>query len=268
MPILSCRYVSFPISALLKIIYQVIAGLVLTGIGATAANAETDLTGIWVLLAHDRPGGMFGAPADPELSAQGRAIVNAFQSRYSTEAPERGAYCVNSGMPESMFGIAGYPLDIIQTEDRITLISEFQSEVRRIYMDERPIPMPEDYPVTRNGYAIGHWQTQAGRDVLVVDTALIKAWEVDKWVHSDQVGIEEHISLRSASELVDVLPQAGDLPANELVLENRITVTDPVMYDTPQSVTVWMQRVPDSQLLEYNCVEYNWRNALDDHETN
>ena len=56
-------------------------------------------------------------------------------------------------MPASMFGIAGYPLDIIQTIDRITLISEFQSEVRRVYMDGSP--MPGDYPVTRNGYAIG-----------------------------------------------------------------------------------------------------------------
>jgi hypothetical protein len=96
---------------------------------------------------------MFGAPGNPELSARGRAIINKFQESYSQQAPERGAFCVNSGMPASMFGIAGYPLDIIQTIDRITLISEFQSEVRRVYMDGSP--MPGDYPVTRNGYAIG-----------------------------------------------------------------------------------------------------------------
>jgi len=265
MPVVVRRCYSFVAFLFRVVLFRLITVLALSGTIPAVVLAETDLTGVWVLLAHNRPGGMFGAPADPDLSAQGRAIVNEFQNSYSQQAPERGAFCVNSGMPESMFGIAGYPLDIIQTENCITLISEFQSEVRRVYMDGRPIP--EDYPVTRNGYAIGQWQTQQGRDVLLVETGQVKAWEVDKWVHSDQVSIEERISLRPAAELVDMLPQAADLPADELVLENRITVTDPVMYDTPQSVTVWMQRVSDSQLLEYNCVEYNWRNALEEYET-
>ena len=265
MLVLSFNQISLSDFALRTPPCRLLVALVFCCFGISAVQAETDLTGVWVLLAHNRPGGMFGAPADPELSAQGQAIVNEFQRSYSSEAPERGAFCVNSGMPESMFGIAGYPLDIIQTENRITFISEFQSEVRRVYLDGRS--MPKDYPVTRNGYAIGQWQLEEGRNVLNIETALIKAWEVDKWVHSDQASVEERIMLKPASELVDVLAQAAELPTDERVLENRITVTDPVMYDSPQSVTVWMQRVSDSQLLEYNCVEYNWRNVLEDYKT-
>jgi len=219
-----------------------------------------DLTGVWVLLQHDRPGGLFGAPGDPELSEQGQAIIEAFRNELPANAPERGAFCVNSGMPESMFGIAGYPLDIIQTEERITLISEFQSEVRRVYLDGRAIPA--DQPHTRNGYSVGHWRTEDGRDVLEIDTAKVKAWEVDKWVHSDQVMISEHLSLVPAADLPLGERQKSSVADDELILQNIITVTDPVMYRQPESVTVWMQKVPDSVLLEYNCTEYNWRNVL------
>jgi hypothetical protein len=226
------------------------------------AAIDTDLTGVWVLLQHDRPGGMFGAPADPPLSPQGKNIVDEFMQSLAPDAPERGSFCVNSGMPESMFGIAGYPLDIIQREDRITLISEFQSEVRRVYLDGRP--MPENYPLTRNGYSIGQWSSINGRDVLEITTALVEAWEVDKWVHSDQVSIRENLSLVPASSLDATILQQSNLAPDEMVLQNQITVTDPVMYLEPETVTVWSRRVPDSELLEYNCVEYNWRNALEE----
>ncbi len=223
-------------------------------------QAQPDLSGVWVLLQHDRPGGLFGAPADPVLSARGQEIVDDFRDGLAPDAPERGAFCVNSGMPESMFGIAGYPLDIIQREKRITFISEFQSEVRRVYLDGRA--MPEDYPVTRNGYSVGRWIREDGGDVLEIDTALIKAWEVDKWVHSEAAAVKERISLVNASKLTLGERQAREVEADELVMQNIITVTDPVMYERPQTVTVWMKKVPDSTLLEYNCNEYNWRNAL------
>ena len=60
---------------------------------------------------------------------------------------------------------APFPMEIDQGRDFIILRMEYFDMVRIIYMDGRSHP-GEDYPHTKNGHSIGHWEG----DELVVDT--------------------------------------------------------------------------------------------------
>jgi hypothetical protein len=58
-----------------------------------------------------------------------------------------------------------YPLEFIATPTQITIIHEYMTQLKRVYMDGRP--MPKDPEPSFSGYAVGHWDG----DTLVVDTA-------------------------------------------------------------------------------------------------
>lgn len=229
---------------------------------AIGADVPPNLGGVWTILQHDRPGGIFGSPADPLLTAAGQRFVDEFARSHPVEQAEPGIYCVPTGMPLMMFDVAGYPMEIIQQADRITLITEFQMQIRRIHLDGRA--MPTDYPLTRSGYSIGHWETEAGRDVLVVTTSLIKPWEVNRWPHDGEVVVEERLSLRRPDEIELTARNVTVADLGEVVLEDRITVNDPALYAEPATLTVYYRAVNDSEMLEYDCVENFWRAALDE----
>jgi hypothetical protein len=52
--------------------------------------------------------------------------------------PEPGWYCVPPGLPATMTmtSMVSYPIEIIQTPDRITMIAELVMQLRRIYLDD------------------------------------------------------------------------------------------------------------------------------------
>ena len=228
-----------------------ICGVVFSTSASQAAD-RPDLSGVWGVFYHDHPGGRAGAPAEPTLTKEGAKQVADFKAKYDVEAVEPGAYCVPGGMPTEMFGLGGYPTEIIQKPERITMIIENDMQVRRIYMDGRD--HPDDFPHTRGGHSIGHWEG----DTLVVDTRLISAWPIERWPHSEDTHVVERISLKPLSA-VDVKLRPGLTPADigETVLENIVTTTDP-MYDGPQTVKVYSRRLPDKETLEYDCAEGNW----------
>lgn len=65
---------------------------------------------------------------------------------------------------------APFPMEIDQGRDLIVLRMEYFDMVRVIYMDGRGHP-GEDYPHTKNGHSIGHWEG----DELVVDTTHLES---------------------------------------------------------------------------------------------
>lgn len=242
---------------------SILAGGALVNGGAALAKAHAqshpDLSGVWTVFYHDRPGGRFGAPAEPDLSKQGRKIVDDFAATHDLTKYEPGAYCVPGGMPTVMFGLGGYPIEIIQQPERITILAEIDMQLRRIYMDGRG--HPKGFPHTRGGHSIAHWEGKT----LVVDTALIKAWPTERWPHSDKTHVVEHISLKKTDALKDVKLRRG-LTRKDLgdeVMEDVVTVTDPVMYKGPQTVKVYFRRLPDKEFLEYDCAEGNWWSLIE-----
>jgi hypothetical protein len=71
-------------------------------------------------------------------------------------------------IPQFQTGFAPYAGQIIQTPGRVTIITEFNHMIRRVYLDEK---FPDKIEPSYMGYSIGHWQG----NTLVVETRGLKA---------------------------------------------------------------------------------------------
>jgi len=138
--------------------------------------------------------------------------------------------CLPDGMPAMM--VAMFPMEVLQSPGRVTIIQEAYNQVRRIYLGEKQLPIDDAEPGFW-GHSVGHW---AG-DTLVVDTIGIKENVRFRDVpHSNQLRITERIRLLSAE-----------------YMEDRITVSDPVYLSSPWSWTWEYRRKPGYKLYEYVC---------------
>lgn len=222
---------------------------------AEGSDTRPDLNGVWVAFA-SYPPFVRGGPSP--LSENGEAIVNEFYAKYGDDYVEPGAYCVPPGMPSTMTSIVGYPIEILQSEDRITILAEMEMQVRRIYMDGRKIP--ENYPVTRMGYSVGSWDG----DTLVIDTALLKDSPLRSSPRSQNTRIQERIYLTKRSE-IDARPSPFITiqPISDNVLVLELTLTDSTLYKEPRKTTIYYQKIKDDAILEYDCPSDLWQQALD-----
>ncbi len=76
--------------------------------------------------------------------------------------------CKVLGMPTNMVG--PYAVEIMQTPTQINWAQEFLRETRRIYLDGRAHPNPEEAPPTFEGHSVARWEG----NVLVVETTNIR----------------------------------------------------------------------------------------------
>src|SRR5688572_30874024 len=149
---------------------------------------------------------------------------------------DNSANCLPPGMPAMM--AMTYGMEVMQAKDRITMVSELNDAIRRIYIDGRkPTPAILDDP-TYAGYSTGRWEG----DTLVVETvALNDATFIEGFSpHSDQMTITERIRL-----------------VEPTLLEDQITVRDPKALLEPWSVTRRYRKAspPNDQLREFACAE-------------
>src|SRR4051794_38793400 len=110
-----------------------------------------------------------------------------------------GSQCVPYGMP-TMMAVANYPVEILQTQGQVTLITEAFSEVRRVYLD-RPQAKIDEVPPGYYGRSIGKWDG----DTLVIDTVGIAKHVAgyQSLPHSPQLHITERVKLATADVLQD-----------------------------------------------------------------
>jgi len=231
----------------------VASALVLAFALPAAAAAEPDISGVWQAYASVSDRG-----AGRELTDAGQARVDAFYAQYGDDMPEPGQYCVPPGMPGTMTSTVSYPIEIIESPGRITMLAELDMQLRRIYMDGREFP-PENYWPTRMGYSIGHWEG----DTLVIETRYLSEYLMRSWPRTPKTRIVERVHRAQRSE-VNVV-RNGYPPENDSddLLVFDITVTDPTLYRDPQQITMYYQRVTDAEFLEYDCVSSLWEDALE-----
>lgn len=168
------------------------------------------------------------APHLEEWQARQKAVAEA-NARGEPPATNY-THCIPDGMPAVM--LAMFPMEILQSPGRVTIIQEAYNQVRRIYMDEKQIPI-EDAEPGFWGHSVARWEG----DTLLVDTVGIKETVRFRDVpHSSQVRISERLRLTSPDRL-----------------ENQITVTDPVYLTQPWSWTWQYSRKPGYKLYEYVC---------------
>lgn len=202
-----------------------------------------DFGGLWEITFG---GGPRGAGVEPKLTPAYAARLEAYQ-----DAQRRGeiedtpaANCVPNGMPAIM--TQPYPLEMLFTPGKVTILIEAYSQWRQIFTDGRA--HPEDPDLTFNGHSIGHWQG----DTLLVDTV---GFTTDTAMggfgmgvrHSDKMRIVEHFRL-----------------AEPDVLEIETTIVDEEALTEPWTTTRRYGRHRDWTLAEYVCQQNNRNFVTDD----
>lgn len=165
--------------------------------------------------------------------------LEAWQARQKAmrEAEARGepvysnyARCLPDGMPSMM--MAMFPLEVLQTPGQITIIEEAYNQVRRIWLDQKQVPV-EDAEPGFWGHSVGHWEG----DTLVVDT----------------VGVKEYVRFRDAPHSNQMRISERMRAISPDMFRNDVTITDPVFLTAPWSFTYLYKRKPGYKLYEYVC---------------
>ena len=218
---------------------------------SVSAEEQTrpDFTGLWT--AHREPGQQrasgFGNPAAGlPLTEEGRRRIAEYGKLLGPERASAAAYCVDYGMPTVMEMPGGYPLELIQKPDQLTIIYEVENETRRIYIGERQLPSEKRLP-SRGGYSEGHWE---GDTLVVKTTDLLDGQDQAGHPHSDQATIEERFSL-------------GKDDKGTKLISWEATLTDPIYYTAPVKLQRKYQPLVDGFIIPYRCPDEFWYSLLD-----
>ena len=140
--------------------------------------------------------------------------------------------CVSPGLV-AVIAWSSYPSEWLVDEDRITIIYEVGSEVRRVYMDGRE--PPDYYPPAPMGWSTGHWDGAS----LVVETTRLAPNVRDF--------LGEPISENARFVERYTLSDDGNM------LSSVMTLFDPENYERPPIRRRQWTRSPDTVILPYEC---------------
>jgi hypothetical protein len=216
---------------------------------ATASAEHPDFTGVWGTYREpgQRGGRGFGGAGDgPALRPAAQQKVDEYAALVAPSGDTPGGWCLGSGMPGSMLGSGGYPMEIVQHDGVIVVIYEAHAEIRHIYLSNRAAE--GDLFPDRNGYSFGRWEG----DKLVVETTHLKeAVDQRRYPHSDQARIVEEYELTTNDD-------------GSKVLVANMTMTDPVFYTEPVVAEKKWSFLPGVRLLPYECNEPAWEAHVDE----
>ena len=182
-----------------------------------------DLSGIWV------PGpGVDFRKYSMDLTAEAQA----WHDDYLFHLDQPNVRCVSPGLV-ALIGWSGYPQEWLQDEDRMTMLFEVGSEVRRVYMDGREFP--DFFPNSPMGFSVGHWD---GSD-LVVETRMLSPNVRDFRGEpiSDNARVIERYELSDDGNLLSAV----------------ITLHDPENYERPPIRRRSWIRDPEAEIYPYEC---------------
>jgi hypothetical protein len=234
-----------------RIFLLVLASIELATLGfaQTPKANPPDLTGVWTTYrgagGAGRGGGARGAQPELPLKPEGKAKVQDYQRLIAGTGETPGGHCLGTGMPGSMLGSGGYPMEIIQRPDQITIIYEAHNEIRRVYFGKRIIP-EADRLSERDGYSTGRWEG----NTLVVETTKLNEQVDQRYAHSDKARIVERYTLSEEN--------------GQKVLTAEMTMTDPAFYTAAVSETKKWSIVPNGFLMTYECNEPAWLDRLEE----
>ena len=200
-----------------------------------------DFGGLW----EGGGGGPRGGGAEPpSLTPPYAAKLQEYQAASRAGEIEDGpsANCVPNGMPSIM--TQPYPLEILFTPGKVTILIEAYSQWRQIFTDGRE--HPEDPDLTFNGHSIGHWEG----GTLVVDTV---GFTTDTFLAGGGMRHSEKMHIVERFKLAD-----GDR------LEVQTTIDDAEALMKPFTRTASYGRHRDWTLAEYVCQQNNRNFTTDD----
>jgi len=199
-------------------------GILVICMSASIATAAPNLNGVW----DPADWATEGWPEVPPFNEAGRAAQEAWAGAPENDPSHR---CL---IPLGRIISGPFPHEFIQQDDRVTIIYEYEHQVRRVFLDGRP--HPDDAFPTPIGHSIGWWEG----DTLVVDT----------------VGVEDGGLFRPQG-----FPYTADLhlverytlePGGEGLIA-EITIDDPNHYREPWTVKKRYRRY-DGEIEYYECI--------------
>jgi hypothetical protein len=194
---------------------------------APASAAETGITGMWMVRHED-----FKVSDPPPYTQAAKDYAEAHKDVVMTS---EGKKCLPYGMPAMMYNELA--LEIVESPERIAMISEQTELPRTVYLNTKTHPDPADVAPSWNGHSIGHWEGKT----LVVDTANL----------NDRVSHVFFFAMPSKSTKILEkfhLEDAGQTLAVEM------TITDPAVLTKPWVRKYAYHRMPaGSEVWEYVC---------------
>ena len=207
-------------------------------------TAWPDWTGVWYpdwsLLFSGRE------RASPKLTPEAQAAFDAYQESIRENGPnqEAQAMCLPPGIPGVMQ--QPYPIEILYSPGRVTVLTEAYQQARRIYLDGRLLP--EDPDLFFNGNSVGRWEG----DALLIDTVgLSPQTNIAPGIpHTEKSRISERIFLQAPGQMID-----------------EMTITNPDVLTEPFVVRIAYKLDNEFPIREYVCAENN-RLTTDGHGAN
>lgn len=219
------------------------AGTMLTPVGAAWAaetNQPRDFSGMWSIVQASGEQGygpesfLIGSdvPYKPEVQD---LVADRMEAMLKEGRPVASAHLMCrptgvQGMTAPKEGIL-----IMQASDRIAVIAQKDREVRRIYIGGSH---PQNLGLTYTGNSVGRWDG----NTLVVDTIGYN----DKG-QLDEVGSPQSTQLH----VVERITKSAD----DKILTDEVTITDPVNYTQPFTVKRVFRRSPGARILDFDCAD-------------
>jgi hypothetical protein len=152
------------------------------------------------------------------------------QAAATARGETRANGCRPGGFPGMMMPV--FPIEVIQSPGQVTIVAEAFEQARRIYLNEKQIPIEDAEPLFR-GHSVGHWEG----NVLIVNTIGLKeSVRVGGAPHSPNMRVDERITVTSKD-----------------TWEDQITITDPEYLTKPWTFTIKYNRKNDYKINEFVC---------------
>jgi hypothetical protein len=211
-------------------------------------NGKPDFSGFWSQPRHVEPRGGAGATTFtkekmPPFVPGGEALF----IKPHTGDPlldEPRAFCMPSGFPSAFFG--PYPIQIVQNDEWLVMVTEFERATRLIPLDGRP--HREGIEPTYYGDPVGHWEG----DTLVIDTRNFKRWTLDDYYYVDPDQYRMH------SDAFRTIERLRRVDATTVSYE--FTVEDPKIFTDSWTEQLELTLHPEWEevgLYEFHCQENN-----------
>jgi hypothetical protein len=201
----------------------------LTAPAPRTADGKPDLSGIWQMTGLGHAFDIVGDKG-PEMLPWAQALYKERGDNYWKD--DTDVKCLPPGPRAGLF--SQDLLKIVQTPGLVVILYE-KAPTRQIFTDGRELP--RDPNPTWMGYSVGHWEG----DTLVVTSAGFndRTWlDFTGHPHTEALQVTERFRRKDFGHM-----------------QLEMTLDDQKTYTKPWTITVDVNFVPDTELLEYVCNE-------------
>ena len=204
---------------------------------ARSQPARPLFAGVWMVTKPQQTLRTLQGERPPLLPEALKAYQKALAAKAADQPLTSLVQCQPVGPVRMLF--APYPMMILQTPRKITLVHEYQHLLQHVYLDE-PLPVGDALDPTFMGSWVGHWQ---GSDLVTESAGFNERTTLDRsgLPHSDALKVVERFRLFDKGRRMRVL----------------ITIDDPKTFIHPWSTSVTFVRRPKLELKEYLCSDDN-----------